>query len=101
LYRIFEPLGGVSTYIRQQRLLKTRDALADSSDRRSISRIAEEWGFVDPSAYSRAFRHEFGISPSEARQEGWVNGTSLTRQTVQHSSNGKLSLGHLLQALAH
>ncbi|MEQ1955035.1 helix-turn-helix domain-containing protein [Mesorhizobium yinganensis] len=100
LYRLFEPLGGVSTYIRHQRLRRTRDALADSSDRRSISRIAEEWGFMDPSAYSRTFRHEFGISPSEAREEGWVGGGSLPGQHFRHSADRKLRLAHLLQALS-
>jgi AraC-like DNA-binding protein len=73
LYRIFEPVGGVSTYIRRARLRKTRDALADSSDGRSISTIAEQWGFMDSSTYSRMFKKEFGISPREARAEGWLN----------------------------
>lgn len=70
LYRIFEPLGGVSSYIRRERLRKTRDALVDSSDGRSISTIAEQWGFTDPSAFSRMFKKEFGISPGEARAGG-------------------------------
>lgn len=73
LYRIFEPVGGVSTYIRRARLRRTRDALADSSDGRSISTIAEHWGFMDPSTYSRMFKKEFGILPREARAEGWLN----------------------------
>ncbi len=72
LYRIFEPAGGISHYIRRQRLLKTRDVLGDSMDGRPISSIAEEWGFVDPSTYSRTFRREFGISPKEAREAGWL-----------------------------
>ena len=78
LYRIFKPVGGVSNYVRRKRLLKTRDALADSSDRRTISGIAEEWGFTDPSTYSRMFKSEFGMSPKEARELGW--------QGVKHSS---------------
>ena len=73
LYRIFEPLGGVASYIRKQRLQRTRDALSDIADTRSIYRIAEQWGFVDASAYSRTFRHEFGISPKEARDIGWAS----------------------------
>ncbi|MGE0523064.1 MAG: helix-turn-helix domain-containing protein [Variibacter sp.] len=71
LYRIFEPIGGVSSYIRRKRLLKTHDILVDSSDGRPISTIAAEWGFTDPSTYSRMFRKEFGITPKEARVEGW------------------------------
>lgn len=73
LYRIFESVGGVSNYIRRARLRKTRDALTDSSDGRSISTIAEQWGFMDPSTYSRMFKKEFGISPREVRAEGWLN----------------------------
>ena len=100
LYRLFEPLGGISAYIRRQRLLKTRDALSDSSDRRSISRIAEEWGFTDPSAYSRTFRHEFGLSPSEARKEGWGGRGYVVGQQKRYLGGQEHSLGHLLHALS-
>ena len=78
LYRIFEPAGGISNYIRRKRLLETRRALADSADGRSVSNIAESVGFMDPSTYSRMFKREFGLSPKEARALGW--------QGVQHSS---------------
>jgi AraC-like DNA-binding protein len=71
LYRIFESVGGVSDYIKRQRLLKTKNALSNSTDRSPISRIAEKWGFTDPSAYSRRFKKEFGISPKDARAAGW------------------------------
>lgn len=80
LYRLFEPHGGIASYIRKQRLLRTRDALSDIADTRSISSIAEQWGFVDASGYSRTFRHEFGISPKEARDIGWAsNGLVVAR----------------------
>jgi len=78
LYRIFEPAGGVSNYIRRRRLLRARDALADSADRRTVSSIAAEWSFTDASTFSRMFKSEFGISPKEARELGW--------QGVRHSS---------------
>lgn len=70
LYRIFEPVGGISSHIRRMRLRKTRDALASATDGRTISAIAEKWGFTDPSSYSRLFRREFGMSPRELRAEG-------------------------------
>lgn len=70
LYRAFEPVGGISNYIRRKRLLRTRDILADSSDHRTIADVAEALGFIDPSGYSRMFRKEFGISPREAREQG-------------------------------
>ncbi|MGF6177409.1 helix-turn-helix domain-containing protein [Ensifer sp. 4252] len=71
LYRIFEPAGGISNYIRRRRLLETRRALANSTDGRSVSTIAESMGFMDPSTYSRMFKREFGLSPKEARALGW------------------------------
>lgn len=73
LYRIFEPVGGVSSYIRRERLRKTRNMLANSSDGRSISTIAEQWGFIDPYTYSRMFKKEFGLSPREARAESCLS----------------------------
>jgi len=100
LYRLFQPLGGISAYIRRQRLLKTRDALSNSSDRRSVSQIAEEWGFLDPSAYSRMFRNEFGMSPSEAREEGWRGAGYLVGQQKRRIADQDLSLACLLQSLS-
>ncbi len=99
LYRIFEPLGGVASYIRRQRLLRTRDALSDAADTRSISRIAEEWGFIDASAYSRTFRHEFGISPKEARNIGWASDGFVMAQQCQVRPEGKQTLYQLLRAV--
>ncbi|TPN03389.1 helix-turn-helix domain-containing protein [Mesorhizobium sp. B2-1-3] len=94
LYRIFEPAGGISHYIRRQRLLKTRDALGNIADGRPISNIAEEWGFMDPSTYSRTFRREFGISPKEAREAGWLG--LKHPPLAERSNNGKPSLNSLL-----
>lgn len=88
LYRMFEPAGGISNYVRRKRLLKTRDILADSSDRRSISGIAEEWGFTDASTYSRMFKLEFGISPKEARELGWQGVKHATWLTIDQPARG-------------
>ena len=95
LYRIFESVGGVSNYIRRARLRKTRDVLADSSDGRSIFTIAEQWGFMDPSTYSRMFKKEFGISPREARAEGWLN-VKFARPTDGTPTLRNLLLGNYL-----
>jgi AraC-like DNA-binding protein len=71
LYRIFEPAGGISNYIRRRRLLETRRALADSTNVQPIAQIAENMGFTDASTYSRMFKREFGLSPKEVRALGW------------------------------
>lgn len=88
LYRIFAPSGGISNYIRRQRLLRTRDILSDDKDRRSISLIAEEWGFMDPSTYSRTFRREFGMTPKEARETGWLRINEAPRLSAAHFAGG-------------
>lgn len=69
LYRLFEPLGGVARYIRSARLLDAHRALSTASDTRPVYTIARELGFDDPSEFSRAFKHQFGYSPTEARSE--------------------------------
>ncbi|WP_424811903.1 helix-turn-helix domain-containing protein [Roseococcus sp. YIM B11640] len=74
LYRLFEPFGGVARYIQSERLRQAHRAIADQSHARDIIRVAEDFGFFDPSAFSRAFRREFGYAPSQLRaaaQCGW------------------------------
>ena len=67
LYRLFEPMGGVTHYIQRQRLLRIHDELSDPQNLDSINRIADRFGFFDASGFSRAFRKEFGYSPRDAR----------------------------------
>ncbi|WP_188052172.1 AraC family transcriptional regulator [Aureimonas fodinaquatilis] len=69
LYRLFDAVGGVSNYIRRQRLLAARDALSDLADLRPIGVIAFSVGFADASGFSRAYHREFGCSPSDTRME--------------------------------
>jgi AraC-like DNA-binding protein len=70
LYRLLEGEGGVVRYIQRLRLLAAHAALCDVGDTRSIAAIAEGTGFYDPSAFSRAFRREFGLTPSDLRAAG-------------------------------
>lgn len=67
LYRLLEGEGGVARYIQKLRLEASHAALGDERDGRSIAQVAEACGFHDPSAFSRAFRREFGAAPSEVR----------------------------------
>lgn len=67
LYRLFEPFGGVAHYIQRQRLREGRALLGRSGDALSVGRIGEQVGFSDLSSFSRAFRREFGMSPSDVR----------------------------------
>lgn len=71
LYRMFEPLGGVSAYVRERRLAKVHALLTDPDGvqgRQYLARIASDVGFSSASHFSRAFREQYGYSPMEARQ---------------------------------
>lgn len=68
LYRLFAPLGGVADHIRGRRLRRVCDDLANPVHlHRNISEIAYGWGFNDLSAFARAFKVEFGMTPREVR----------------------------------
>ncbi|WP_210279504.1 helix-turn-helix domain-containing protein [Rhizobium metallidurans] len=96
LYRIFEPAGGISNYIRRKRLLETRRALADSSNIHSIAQIAENMGFTDPSTYSRMFKREFGLSPKEVRALGWQGMLQSGSPDMNPGDSGNRTLNTLL-----
>jgi AraC-like DNA-binding protein len=69
LYRLFGGGGGVAHFINRERLHAAHGRL-NSHVARSIHVIGNEVGFTDHSAFSRAFRREFGYSPTEARERG-------------------------------
>lgn len=64
LYRKLKAITGKSTavFIRSVRLEKAKDLIQTTE--KSISEIAYEVGFNDPSWFSRAFKEEFGEPPS-------------------------------------
>ncbi|HEV7267959.1 MAG TPA: AraC family transcriptional regulator [Falsiroseomonas sp.] len=65
LYRCFAPAGGISRVIQLRRLRRAYAELARADGPSSISRIKEMVGFFDSSSFTRAFRREFGCTPSE------------------------------------
>lgn len=71
LYRLLEPSGGVAHFINRERLHEARRRLREPSETLSIRAIGSDVGFVDHSTFSRAFRREFGCSPTEARAHGF------------------------------
>jgi len=82
LYRLFEPLGGVSAYIQMRRLARTHDDLADPSRAsHKIYEIAYRWGFVSEAHFSRAFRRAFGTTPGEVRA-GAARGLTMAESNL-------------------
>ncbi|MEH6719880.1 MAG: helix-turn-helix transcriptional regulator [Aurantimonas endophytica] len=70
LYRLFENAGGVPHFINRERLREAHRSLTESPHSHSIHIIASEVGYTDHSTFSRAFRREFGYTPTEARDRG-------------------------------
>ncbi|MEV4558244.1 helix-turn-helix domain-containing protein [Kitasatospora sp. NPDC049285] len=70
LHRLFEDEGVTVSRLVQRRRL---DACARELGRRSrtaptVSAIAQRWGFVNPTHFSRVFRAAYGVSPREWRE---------------------------------
>ncbi|MFC5770417.1 transcriptional regulator FeaR [Thauera sinica] len=72
LYRIFSVDGDtVFRYIMRKRLERSAaDLLGRGADGWTITDVAFKWGFVDSAHFSRAFRRQYGMSPSEYRNGG-------------------------------
>ncbi len=69
LHSLFAELDTtVSTVIRKRRVEQARAELADPAfATRTVAAIAARWGFVDAAHFSRVFKQQYGISPSELR----------------------------------
>jgi len=69
LYRLFERVGGVAAFIRVRRLAKAHVLLAGAEERIHLKRLADDFGFRSAAQFRRAFREQFGYSPSEAKSQ--------------------------------
>ncbi|MCL4115872.1 UNVERIFIED_CONTAM: hypothetical protein GTU68_035718 [Idotea baltica] len=69
LYRKVKALTGksVSLFIRLIRLYKARKLLLTT--KKNVTEVAYETGFSDPSYFSRVFKEEFSVNPSEVRNK--------------------------------
>lgn len=71
LYRAFEPIGGVAAFIRAERLracLTDIARLARGEIASTLGELAMRRGFESDAQFSRAFKAEFGMTPTEARR---------------------------------
>lgn len=68
LYRLFEPLGGVAGYIARRRLHYAFRRLSDTRyPHEPVSKLAARLGYTHPSAFTRAFKDAFGLSPRQVQ----------------------------------
>ncbi len=68
IYRLFEPLGGVRAYIQQRRLMHAYQLITSPSHfDEPIGAIGGQFGFTTATAFSRAFRNLYKMTPSDIR----------------------------------
>lgn len=66
---LFGPDDSPGAFIRRSRLERARqDLLRAQGSGDAVASVAHRWGYSDASAFSRAFRTEFGVTPSELRR---------------------------------
>lgn len=71
LYKVFEPLGGVSAFIQGRRLDQAFDAiLQDRTEQHTLGEIGYRHGFRSDAHFSRAFSGRFGVTPGRLRRLG-------------------------------
>ena len=65
LYRLFQPFGGIESYIRRRRLARAYHMLRTPAGRSGdyVYQVAQVWGFASDTAFSHAFRREFSVTP--------------------------------------
>ncbi|MDY6922358.1 MAG: helix-turn-helix domain-containing protein [Pseudomonadota bacterium] len=68
LYRLFQPHGGVDTFLTGRRLAAVRTILERPDDTSTIASLAERFAFRSEKDLSVAFRDRFGISMSAYRR---------------------------------
>jgi acetamidase/formamidase/AraC-like DNA-binding protein len=85
MQKLFEGSGSSFThYLRERRLQRTSAELSSPAEaHHSISEIAFRNGFNDSAHFSRAFRHRFGVSPREFRQQEIERATASSNATGQ------------------
>ena len=92
LFRLFEPYGGVRTYILERRLFR---ALLDISEqpnlRGRIQRAVEQWGFSSATHFHRAVKRSFGVTP------GALFSTGLSDPASRDEKNWVALLESILQ----
>jgi AraC-like DNA-binding protein len=75
LYRLFEPHGGVRAFVSRKRMeYAYTDLLQADPQHVRVGEVAASWGFTEASAFSRRFRQQFGVSPSDVLGDNIVDG---------------------------
>lgn len=91
LYRLFQQLGGVASYIQDRKLRRIHQELAGPGPHH-LGEISWRYGFSSQAQMSRAFRARFGHAPRDTE-------SGQTAAPVQHAEERLLSFGDILRQL--
>ena len=70
LYRLAEPLGGITRFIKDCRLAHAHNILTGPTAReKSLTMLAYDLGFGSENTFRRSFKENYGISPRDALQK--------------------------------
>ena len=61
---------GPIQWVRQQRLEQARQALLQADPDESVAGVGARFGFSSLAVFSRVFRQQFGLTPSQVLREG-------------------------------
>ena len=87
IYRDFADEGGVARFVTRRRLERAfRDLGSGPPDRGRVRRVAERWGFACPYHFSRAFRRQFDLRPSEVFEADSGAATAPASAIVVHGA---------------
>jgi AraC family transcriptional regulator, positive regulator of tynA and feaB len=90
LHRLFKATGtSLAHWIRRCRLDRCAADLLDAAlATERVTQIAFNWGFNDSAHFSRAFKQEFGQSPSVFRQDRQIRGSRADHECHRNPKNG-------------
>ncbi|MEM1111920.1 MAG: helix-turn-helix domain-containing protein [Pseudomonadota bacterium] len=88
VYRLFEPLGGIRTFITRARLERSyAELLASNPARVTVAGVAASWGFPEASTFSRRFRAHFGLPPSEVLGRAYVEPSAPPNEEISSDAD--------------
>lgn len=59
----------ISGFIREKRLVRAHEDLSVRGDTTTVAEIAHKWGFSDQSQFNKAYRGQFGCTPTDTRKQ--------------------------------
>lgn len=84
LYRMFAGDGGIASYLAARRLDRIYGELSRTpANRGAVRRIAERWGYSNPTHFSRSFRRRFGVAPTDALYSAAHGGSAEVSGSAQ------------------